>query len=66
MIQRLSRAYVSEGKIRLSVTTWLRNSEAQMGLESVADTTLHLTIDEAQKMITELKTAVYDYMEEGK
>ena len=66
MIRRLVSAYVTEGKIRVDVTTWIENEEATMGLENVATDTLHLSVKTAEQLITELKNAVYDYYEEAK
>lgn len=66
MIRRLARAYVNEGKIRMDITTWIENEQADMGLESVANDTLHLSVKTAERLITELKNAVYDYYEEAK
>lgn len=65
MIRKLIRAYASEGKIRLNITTWLVNEDAPMGLENVTDTTLHLSVQDAQKLIDELKQGLFEHSEES-
>jgi hypothetical protein len=35
MIRRLIDSYVSEGKVRVGIVTWLENENASMGLEAV-------------------------------
>jgi hypothetical protein len=65
MIRKLIRAYADNKghKIRLTVTTWVENESAEMGLENVGDITEWLTVKQAEALITELKNAVYDYYE---
>jgi hypothetical protein len=65
MIRKLIRAYADnkEHKVRLTVTTWIENESSDMGLANVGDVTEWLTIKQAETLITELKTAVYDYYE---
>lgn len=68
MIRKLVRAYADNdnNKIRISITTWIENKEADMGLENVGDITEFLTVKQTEALITELKNAVYDYYEEAK
>ena len=64
MIRRLIDAYVTEGKVRMDMTTWLENEHASMGLEAVQNTSLFLTSKETRKLITSLKASLFDLEED--
>ena len=64
MIRRLIDSYVSEGKVRVGIVTWLENEHASMGLEAVQNATFFLTSKETRKLITSLKASLFDLEEE--
>lgn len=64
MIRRLIDSYVTEGKVRMDIVTWLDNPEADQGLESIQNTTIFMTSAEARKLITRLKSALFDLDEQ--